>query len=76
MSLTLEEIDARNLPDEGDPLIWLRKHREEISEKYPTFEERFEYYKQVGTVEDALARVRAKIAEKARRDKEAENSAE
>jgi len=66
MTVTLEEIDARNLPDEGDPLVWLRKYREEFSEKYPTFEERQEYYKQVGTVEDALARVRAKIAEEKR----------
>jgi hypothetical protein len=66
MSITLEEIDAMNLPDEGDPLVWLRKYRKEFSEKYPTFEERFEYYKQVGTVEDALARVRAKIAEEAK----------
>jgi hypothetical protein len=66
MTVTLEEIDARNLPDEGDPLVWLRKYREEFSEKYPTFEERYEYYKQVGTVEDALARVRARIAEEKR----------
>ena len=68
MAITLEEIDARNLPDEGDPLIWLRKHREELSEKYPTIESLFDYYEQVGSVEDALARVRAKIAEKKRKE--------
>ena len=62
MSITLEEIDARNLPDEGEPLVWIRKHREEISEKYPTIEERYAYYKQFTSVEDTLARVRAKIA--------------
>ena len=62
MSITLEEIDALNLPDEGDPLIWLRKHREELSEKYPTVELLCEYYKQFTSVDDALARVRAKIA--------------
>lgn len=63
----LEEIYARNLPDEGDPLIWLRKHREEITRKYPTFEEQSEYYKQFNSVEDALVRVRVKIAEEKKR---------
>jgi hypothetical protein len=70
MSIKIEEIDARNLPDEGDPLMWLWKHREKLSEKYPTIESLFDYYDQVGTVEDALARVREKIAERKRLEQE------
>lgn len=66
MSIKVEEIGLRNLPDEGDPLIWLRKHREELAQKYPTFEALCDYYKQFNSVEDALARVREKIAEKKR----------
>ena len=58
----INELDLWNQPDEGDPLIWLRKHREELSEKYPTVELLCEYYKQFTSVDDALARVRAKIA--------------
>ena len=64
--LGVEQFDLWNLPDEGDPLVWLRKHREEVAEKYPTFKEQSEYYKQFGSVEDALARVKTKIAEKKR----------
>lgn len=62
--IELAEIDARNLPDEGDPLVWLNKHREKLSKKYPSVEALFEYYKQFNSVEDALVQVRAKIAEK------------
>ena len=58
----INELDLWNQPDEGDPLIWLRKHREEVARKYPTFEEQNAYYKQFTSVDDALARVRAKIA--------------
>lgn len=64
MSVKIEEIGLRTLPDEGDPLVWLRRHREELSEKYPTVQELCEYYKQFNSVEDALARVREKIAAK------------
>ena len=67
--LEVKEFDLWNLPNEGDPLVWLRKHREEIAQKYPTFEEQSEYYRQFISIEDALARVQAKIAEK--RQKEA-----
>ena len=66
--LDIKDLDLWNQPDEGDPLIWLRKHREDVVKKYPTFEERNEYYAQFGSVEDALARVRAKIAEKKRKE--------
>jgi len=68
--IDIETLDLWNQPDEGDPLIWLRKHREEIDKKYPTFEARCEYYGQIGTAEDALARVRRKIAEKQRQERE------
>ena len=64
MYTDIKELDLWNQPDEGDPLIWLRKHREELSEKYPTIEALGEYYRQVGTVEEALERIKAKIAEK------------
>lgn len=67
MSIKIEEIDLRSIPDEGDPLVWLRRHREELSEKYPTIDELCEYYKQFNSVEDALAKVRAKIAENKRK---------
>lgn len=66
----IDELDLMNQPDEGDPLVWLRKHREEIALKYPTFEARREYYSQFNSVEAALARVRAKIAEKKRKESE------
>ena len=64
--IDIEELDLWNQPDEGDPLVWIRKHRDELAKKYPTFEERREYYKQVGTIEDAKARIQERIAEKRR----------
>jgi len=64
--IDIEELDLWNQPDEGDPLIWLRKHRDELAKKYPTNEALTEYYSQVGTVEDALARIKERIAEKRR----------
>ncbi len=68
--LDVKELDLWNQPDEGDPLIWLRKHREEIARKYPTFEEQREYYSRFNSVDDALVRVREKIAEKKRKERE------
>ena len=64
--IDIETLDLWNQPDEGDPLVWLRKNREELDRKKKnmSFEERKENYKQVGTVEDALERVRKQIAEK------------
>ena len=64
--IDIETLDLWNQPDEGDPLVWLRKNREELDRKKRnmSFEEQKEYYKQVGTVEDALKRVRKQIAEK------------
>lgn len=66
--LSVEQFDLWNLADEGDPLVWLRKHREEIAQKYPTFHEQSEYYKQFGSIEEALERVQKKIAEKKRQE--------
>jgi hypothetical protein len=68
MYTDINELDLLNQPDEGDLLVWLRKHREELSEKYTTVEALCEYYKQFNSVEDALARVRAKIAEQKRQE--------
>jgi hypothetical protein len=62
--IDIKELDLWNQPDEGDPLVWLRKHRDELAQKYPTIEALSEYYRQVGTAEEALIRVRKKIAEK------------
>ena len=71
--IDIEELDLWNQPDEGDPLIWLRKHRDELAKTYPTSEALSEYYKQVGTVEDALARIRERIAEKRRLETETQS---
>jgi len=57
-----EELKLRDIPDEADPLVLLRRHREEIAVKYPTIDALCEYYKQFHSVEGALARVREKIA--------------
>jgi len=35
----ISELDLWNQPDEGDPLVWLRKHRDENARKYPTVKE-------------------------------------
>ena len=71
--IDIEKLDLWDQPDEGDPLIWIRKHRDEIAKKYPTFEERREYYRQVGTVEDAKARIQERIAEKKRLQTESQS---
>ena len=70
MSLKIEELHLRDIPDEGDPLVWLRRHREEISQKYPSVEALCEYYEQFESVEDALARIREKVADKKRKVRE------
>lgn len=68
--LDVNELDLWNQPDEGDPIVWLREHLEEIALMYPTFEEQREYYSRFNSVEDALARVREKIAEKKMKQRE------
>ena len=50
-------------PDEGDPLVWLHKHCEAISEKYPTVEARSEYYRSIPPAEKIRARLKREIAE-------------
>ncbi|MGL6225976.1 MAG: hypothetical protein ACRC10_05030 [Thermoguttaceae bacterium] len=60
----ISELDLMNQPDEGDPLIWLRKHREELSERFPNLKDLCDYYKQFSSVEVVLARVHARAAEK------------
>jgi|GEM_PF-4787180 len=48
---------------EDDPLVALRRHRREISDRFETVEELTAYLKQFHSVEDALAQVQVKIAE-------------
>jgi len=61
--MDIDQLDLLTQPDEGDPLIWLRKHREELSEKYPTVEALLEYYKSVPPVDEISNRLKNEIAE-------------
>ena len=58
----ISELDLENQPDEGDPLDWLRKHRDENARKYPTVKELGEYLRKT----PPLSEIRRKIAEKHR----------
>ena len=62
--IDIETLDLWNQPDEGDPLVWLRKHREELSERYPTVEALLEYYKSVPSIEEISERLKQQIADK------------
>jgi hypothetical protein len=64
MYTNIDELDLLNQPDEGDPLVWLRKHREMLSEKYPTVDALLEYYKSVPPIEEISARLKKEIAKK------------
>jgi hypothetical protein len=64
--IDIEKLDLWNQPDEGDPLVWLREYRDGFAKEYPTAKAASEYYRQVGTVAEALAEVREKIAEQKR----------
>lgn len=64
MYTDINELDLMNQPDEGDPLVWLRKHREELHEKYPTVEALMEYYRSIPSWEEISANLKKKIAEK------------
>ena len=64
MYTNIETLDLWNQPDEGDPLVWLRKHREELSERYPTVETLLEYYKSVPSIEEISERLKQQIADK------------
>ena len=66
MYTDIEKLDLLNQPDEGDPLVWLHKHREMLSEKYPTVAALLEYYKSVPPIEKISARLKKENAEKKR----------
>jgi len=63
MYTNIDTLDLLSQPDEGDPLIWLRKHREKLSEKYPTVEALIEYYKSVPPIDEVSIRLKKEIAE-------------
>jgi len=67
MYTNIDDLDLLNQPDEGDPLVWLRKHREELSARYPTVEALLEYYKSVPSVEEISNRLKNEIAESKQR---------
>lgn len=83
--MTNEELKLQNAPCEWefeedpeeleyeDPLDWLHKCRAKLSEKYPTIDALFEYYKRYESLstEDILAKIRQKIAEKEEKRKNA-----
>lgn len=60
----IHESDLWNQPDEGDPLVWLRQHRDENAIKYPTTESLSDYLRTVPSVPEMLAIIEKKIAEK------------
>ena len=62
----LSELDLENQPDEGDPLDWLRKYRDEMALKYPTVKELGEYLKTLPPLEERLRELDRKIEEKHR----------
>jgi hypothetical protein len=66
----IEKIDLReslqDFADEDDPLISLRRHRREISDRFETVSELTTYLKQFDSIEDVLKRVRSKIVEQSK----------
>ena len=63
----INEIDLQYFSDENDPLVSLRQHRREISDRFKTVGELTTYLRQFDSVDDALSRVRAKIVENKRK---------
>ena len=63
----LSELDLENQPVEGDPLIRLRKYRDEMARKYPTVKELGEYLDKTPPVSEILKELDRKIAEKHRK---------
>lgn len=63
----LSELDLWDQPDEGDPLVWLRKYRDEMAEKYPTPGELSAYFKTVPSASEMLRELKQKIEEKRRK---------
>ena len=68
--IDLDTLAGLKFTEDDDPLIGLRRHRREISERFETVGELTTYLKQFNSVEAALERVRAKIAEKKRNESE------
>lgn len=67
-----EEIDA-NTEDElkyEDPLDWLHEHRRRVSERYPTVEALFKYYRHFESVSETVAEACKRTAEREQRKKE------
>ena len=71
MYTNIDTLDLLNQPDEGDPLVWLRKHRETLAEKYPTVDALLEYYKSVPPIEEVSASLKKEIAAKKQGEPEA-----
>ena len=63
----LSELDLENQPDEGDPLIWLRKYRDAMAKKYPTIEELGAYLDKTPPLDEIIRELDQKIAEKHRK---------
>ena len=63
----IDELDLWNQPDEGDPLVWLRKHRDTNAQKYPTIEALSDYLRQFHSVQDSLADIHRRMVEKERK---------
>ena len=68
MYTNIDTLDLLNQPDEGDPLVWLREHRETLSEKYPTVDALLEYYKSVPPIEEISIQLKKEIAERKRKE--------
>ena len=62
--IDIDQWDLWNQPDEGDPLVWIRKHRDELAEKYPTIDELMAYYRSVPSAEELMTRNESKIGGK------------
>jgi len=62
----ISELDLWNQPDEGDPLVWLRKHRDENARKYPTVKELGEYLRKTPPLSEIRREIERKIEEKRR----------
>ncbi|MCL2624988.1 MAG: hypothetical protein FWD31_15095 [Planctomycetaceae bacterium] len=62
--IDINQWDLWNQPDEGDPLVWIRKHRDELAEKYPTIDELMAYYRSIPSAEELITRNESKIADK------------
>jgi hypothetical protein len=63
----ITDFDLPNVTEEDDPLVSLRQHRREISDRFKTVGELTAYLKQFDSVEDALMQIRCKIAENERK---------